>query len=465
VRNRTSRWAVLRLVPVAALAATGLAATTGVASATGIHGSYTCSGGNVPAGVYRSMRVTGVCYTPSGNVTIQRSLTITPGALLDAVTAGDPTSGTPVVPATVDVKGNVYVEQGAALLFGCSPNITCSNPPGISYDRIGGNLTAYAAQGVVVHSATIDGNVSIRHGGGGAAANTCNSQTAGSPTVTNLEPWSEDAGLDFTPVYTDFEDVTVGGNLSVVGLNTCWLGSLRNQVGKNATYRGNRMGDPDGAEIANNVVHGNLACRNNSPAAQFGDSEAAPNLVFGSGFGECGFAVKLLNPAAEAGEGPAIHEHIAVPARRLRTHHGILASTSAGSLPAVTTSSGDTITADLYNFTLSGGWGLHGTGTVDPSQPPGSSGEAVLGTVYPNGSESFTAYLTCDCHFHGQSGTVGIRAYGTVSPRGFIHGWWLVTSGGGPVAGSLSTLAGGGKFSSAGEPAGSLRVTEHLAIT
>lgn len=464
--NRSSRWAPLvRLVPVLALAAMGMVATTGVAGAAPAHGAYDCSGGIVPPGVYRSMVITGVCYMPAGNVTIQRNLTIARGALLDAVSPGDPTTGTPVVPATVDVKGNVYVSRGAVLLFGCSPNISCSNPPGISFDRIGGNLEAFGAQGVVVHSASIGGNASILGGGGGAAADSCNAQTPGSPLVTNLEPWSEDANLDFTPVYTDFEDGSVGGHLSVVGLDSCWLGTLRNQVGHSATFIGNTMGDPDAMEVGSNVVHGNLTCRRNVPAVQFGDGGAAPNLVTRFGIGQCGLHVKVLNPSAAAGEGPGIHEHIAVSTWRLRTHHGTLSSTSVESLPPVTTSSGDTITADIFNFALSGGWGLHGSGTVDPTQPPGQTGEAVLGTGYPSGWESFTAYLTCNCHFRGQSGTVGIRAYGTVSPSGVIRGRWLVTTGGGPVTGALSTLGGYGTFSSVGEPSGTLGVTEHVAIT
>ena len=77
---------------------------------------------------------------PAGNITIRGDLDIAPGALLDAVTPGDPASA-PAVPATVVVGGNVNVGAGAVLLFGCSPNISCSNPPAITYDRISGNLT------------------------------------------------------------------------------------------------------------------------------------------------------------------------------------------------------------------------------------------------------------------------------------------------------------------------------------
>jgi hypothetical protein len=34
------------------------------------------------------------------------------------------------------------VGKGAVLVLGCSPNISCSNPPGISLDRVGGDTRA-----------------------------------------------------------------------------------------------------------------------------------------------------------------------------------------------------------------------------------------------------------------------------------------------------------------------------------
>ena len=87
---------------------------------------------------------------------------------------------------------------------------------------------APAALGVVVHSASIQGNVSLLGGGGGV---NCNSTPVTPPrTVGAPTPWSEDASLDYTPVYSDFEDTSIGGNLSIVGLQSCWLGTLRVQV-------------------------------------------------------------------------------------------------------------------------------------------------------------------------------------------------------------------------------------------
>ncbi len=462
----------LKLVPVVGLALSGLLAAPGIAAATTSPGhhhhhhghghTYVCSGGAVPAGNYRSVVIKGLCYASAGNVSIRGDLSVAPGALFDTITAGDPTSS-PIVPATVSVGGNVVVGKGGVLLFGCSPNITCTAPPAITYDSIRGNVTAYGAQGVVLHSASVGGSVSVIGGGGGTAADTCNSQVAGAPLVTNLEPWSEDPILNFTPVYTDVEDTTIGGNLTVVGLDTCWLGTLRNQIQGSARFFHNSFGDPDAMEVNSNFVQGNMACVHNTPAVQFGDGGSGTNLVGGHAVGECGFKVTAPNPAPGPGVTAGVAEHISVPLRKLSKSHGTTTSTTEATLPSVTTSSGDTISASISDFTISGG-GLTGTGTYDPTKPPGATGEAVLATTFPDGWSTFTAYLTCACSFGGQSGMITLRAYGTIAPSGWLQGTFLVSSGGGPAPGSLSTLAGGGTFNNHDEPSGTLRIKEYLAI-
>jgi len=151
-----------------------------------------------------------------------------------------------------------------------------------------------------------------------------------------------------------------------------------------------------------------------------------------------------------------------VPARSLQTYYGTDTATSVGSLPPVTTSSGDTITGDLENFTLAG-QGLTGSGTYSTTLGPGKSGQAILGTTYPDGFTTFTGYLACNCSFGGQSGAVAIRAYGTTSPHGDTWGTFLIMSGGGPAAGSLTSLAGWGTFSQHGS--GPVHLVEHLRIT
>jgi len=460
---------LMRLIPALALALSGVLVSAGAASAEkgpsnwGHEDTYRCDGsggGVVPPGSYDSMIVTGVCYMPTGNVNIKGDLKIAPGALLDAVSPGDPTSG-PVVPATVVVGGNVTVGSGAVLLLGCSPNTSCGPPnPGISFDRVQGNLTATGALGVVVHSASIGGDLSLNGGGGGT------------DTCVDIPPlWLSDPGLANgegpgmpVPVYSDVEDSSIGGDLTVANLTSCWLGSLRNQISGDASFKNNVFGDPDATEIGNNLINGDLACFGNNPAPQFGDG-AAPDLVGGDGSGQCEFDTVLQNPSAEALAmnglaGVGINEHFVVSTHRLRTYFGLHVSTNLGTLPGypVATESGDSIIADLNSFTLSG-TGITGTA---------SSGEKYLATAYPDGSQSFVAYDTCDsCTFDGQTGMVTLRAYGTTTPSGFTTGTFLITSAGTVVPNGaippppLSTLTGYGKFYSFD---GIAFVIEHLGF-
>lgn len=480
------------IIPVISLAFAGTLLSAGVASAAPVHngfpgGAYNCTGadgGVIPPGTYGSVLVTGVCYMPAGNVHVLGDLTVAPGALLDAVGSGDPSSS-PILPATVDIDGNVNVGPGGVFLLGCSPNITCTSPPAITYDHIGGNLTATGAEGVVVHSASIGGSVSVIGGGGGPAAENCSAVTVPPSTPVPPAPWSEDTTMVFTPVYTDFEDTTIGGDLTISGLTSCWLGSLRNQVGGTATFTNNTMGDPDAMEVDNNLIQGNMICENNVPAQipgvprstgiQFGDGGSAPNIVGGVGLGECGFNVLTLNPAPEAlaQETPpetctpalCVPEHITVPESSLQTSYGThtqvenIVTEDLG-----VTEAGDQLSAAVYDAVFSGS-GLTGTATYNGG-PLGQSGEAVAATTYPNGSTSFTAYINCDCTFQGQTGAITIRAYGTTSPNGWSTGTFLITSGGVGIPptepSGLDLLAGYGTFSGSGS---TVRLVEHLGIT
>ena len=478
---------LVRLIPVLVLGVSGVLVNAGAASASpGLvrnpSNSYTCTGsdgGIIPPGTYDSVTVTGVCSMPAGTIVVRGNLNVAPGALLDAVTAGDPVTNS-LVPATLWVGGNVWVGRGAVLFLGCSPNISC--PMAVTDDHIEGSLTATGALGVVIHSTSIGGDFSMWGGGGGVVGGTatgvCDGNPAAVPPVPAPVPplWLADPSLangegpgNPLPVYSDVEDNVVGGNLNIVGLRTCWFGALRNRVGGDTNISGNTMGDPDGMEMANNLVSGSLTCLANDPAVQFGDSGAAPNIVGGYGIGQCGFDVKTLNPAAEAMSGPGVNEHISVKSWSLGTFYGTHTQISnLVTLPLATTTSGDSLVAELNNAVLTGP-GLNGTITAvyppTTTDPLGSTGEAVLATVHGDGSETLTAVDNCSCSFGGQTGTVMIRAYGTTSANGTTRGTFLVVSGGGPAGGDLSTLAGYGTFSSWGEPAGSLRLVEHLRIS
>jgi hypothetical protein len=439
-------------------------ASAASAAPAGGGGAYTCTGGNVAPGSYPSMLITGLCYMPAGTIVVRGNLTVAAGALLDAgANPADPPAS-PVVTATVRVGGNVFVGQGAVLVLGCSPNLLQICSRGLTFDSIGGNLTAAGALADVVHGTSIGGSVSVLGGGGGAAGGAASGACFNTAAYPIPAPWSEDAALaDAVPQYTDFEDNSIGGNFTVVGVQTCWMGAVRDLVGGSITFAGDVTSDPDGMEIDNNLTSGNLTCLDNDPAVQFGDSGAAPNMVRGFGVGECGFGVVLPNPAPEAGEGTGIPEHIAVSASSLQTYFGTHTSSPIAPLPPVTTESGYVITGNLNDFTLAG-TGLTGTGTYNSSLPPGSSGDAVLSTVYPNGSESFIAYDTCNCSFGGQSGPATMRFYGTSAANGSTYGTFLITSGGAVPGGGLQTLAGWGTFSGS-SPTGPWRLVEHLKIT
>jgi hypothetical protein len=463
---------IVRVALAATMALLGLmipaVLTTSAASAAPANGgAYVCTGGNIAAGTYKSIIVTGICYMPAGTIIVRHNLTVAPGALLDAFTPGDP-HAKPVVSATVLIGGNIFVGKNGVLALSCSPNGACANPPGITFDRVGGSVIALDAQAVVIQSATIGGSVTVLGGGGGAAGG-ANSGGCFSPKFPIPAPWSKDAALSNpktgSPQYTDVEDSVIGGHLTVAGQQTCWMGSLRDRVGGSVTFTNNVTSDPDGMEIVNNLVGGNMTCLSNDPAVQFGDGAAAPNLVAGNASGECAFTALKPNPAASPGPPPVTAgplEHISVSLGSLAAYSGTHTATLVTSLPPVTTASGNTITAVLNNFTLTG-TGLTGSGTVNVKLLPQPSGDAVLSSVHPNGSANFIAYDTCKCMFGGKTGTVLIRFFGRTSPNGVTHGIFLIASGG-AGNGQLAGLAGWGTFSNVGQPAGTWSLVEHLTI-
>jgi hypothetical protein len=477
-----------RVLIVPVLVAGGLLFMAGASAATPapspVGDTYICNGsdtGVIPPGTYNSMVIKGVCYMTYGTVNVLGNLTVAPGGLLDAAaTPGDPTDN-PILPATVLVGGNVYVGAGAVLTIGCSPAGGCH---GVDYDRIGGSLTAIDAQGVLVQHVSIGGSASVLGGGGGAAGGASSGECFALPSPN---PWGEDAALsqgqNGTPQYTDFEDSTIGGSLSVIGVQTCWIGSFRDQVAGNVTFAGDVTSDADGNELGANVIGGSMTCLANQPQVQFGDSFATPNIVGGLGLGECAFSATQVNPVANPDNGqdsPPFYPagppvHISVSARTLGTYDGTHIVTSSNSLTSMlepnVTASGDTLVASLNSAKLLGG-GL--TGTISAVFPPtndaplGSTGELVVATNSPgyptSGSESFEASDMCTCSFDNQSGAVKIIVYGTTS-HGFTTGSFIVASATAtpPATSELENLAGYGTFS--GEAGGPLHLVEHLRIT
>jgi hypothetical protein len=226
----------------------------------------TCAGGSIPSGTYGSLTITGFCAVDQGVVKVLHSVVVRPNAGLIAAFGDGP---------QLAVGGNLYVGRNAVLVLGCEPEaFACINDPDQSVGTLSskgtiyGNLTASHPLAVIVHNADIGHNLRLHEGGGGY---NCNPQDA----------------LFGSPAYATFEDTSVGGSASIDKMRTCWLGFFRTTVGGWVKYQNNSTADPDGNEVDTNVVHGNLVCSGNNPAAQVGDSGGFPNLVFGKATGEC----------------------------------------------------------------------------------------------------------------------------------------------------------------------------------
>jgi hypothetical protein len=270
----------------------GLAAvpalTTSAASASETAAAHTCSGTAKAPGVLtglwrRNVIVKGVCEVNAGRAVVKGNLTVDPGGALLAIFARN--DKTHKGWSSLSVRKNLVVDKGAALALGCEPAyFACvddsAKPPTLtSRGFIGGSLVATRALGVVVHVTSIRGSVKEQGGGGGLSC-----------TPKGIFK------LFKSPVYSDYEDVAVGRNLSITGLHSCWLGALRDSVHGGLTANGNKMADPDANEINWNTVNRSMTCRNNSPAVQYGDSGGSPNVVNGKASGQCRFGRLIPNP-------------------------------------------------------------------------------------------------------------------------------------------------------------------------
>jgi len=285
----------IRRLPFSLMAASllvvplGLVGGSSVASAAA-PAPVTCTGsvaspGTLAGGTYSSVTVSGACEVNSGQVVVTGSVTVESGAALVVAFAldngGPGTSG-------LTVDGNIYVGSGGSLLLGCeAPAFPCvddnqSSPKLNSPDTVKGSVVATDPLGVIVHDSNIGADATQSGGGGGVS---CGVPATGIFSVFK------------SPVYSDYEDNTIGGNLRVTGLSSCWLGGLRNHVGGSVTYSGNTLADPDAMETLTNQIAGNLLCSGNSPAIHFGDSGGSPNVVGGFATGQCAFGALQPNPA------------------------------------------------------------------------------------------------------------------------------------------------------------------------
>jgi hypothetical protein len=259
-----------------------------IAPATGAGAAvHTCSGtskapGELTGTLTGDVVVSGACEVNAGIASITGDLTIEPNsALIAAFGLNDQThSGT----SSLSVSGDVFVGHRSVLVMGCLPTSSpCfddpdqGNPTLSSHDSIGINLISDRPLGVIVHDTAIGGSVTQQGGGGGV---NCNS--VGFFKVIQ------------SPVFSTYEDSTVGGDLRITGYRSCWQGVARVQVGGDLVEINNQLADPDAIEIVLNHVSGDLVCRGNSMVWDSGDIARGlfprvpqPNTVDGQRIGQC----------------------------------------------------------------------------------------------------------------------------------------------------------------------------------
>jgi hypothetical protein len=249
-------------------------------------GTTTCSGTptapGVLTGTHGAVVVKGACEVSAGPAVVNGDLTLSPGSALAAVFALNDTTGTGH--SSLTVKGNIYVREGATLLMGCNPaNFPClddpdqSNPTLSSHDTVGLDLRSNLALGVIVHNFTVGGDV-IQTGGGGGV---------------NCTPQGI-FKLFQSPVYSAYEVGSVGGDVRISSVHSCWMGVVELHVGNTVVFHANLLADPDAIEILSNHIAGNLICRGNSRTWDNGDlgphlfpRQPEPNTVLRNRKGQC----------------------------------------------------------------------------------------------------------------------------------------------------------------------------------
>lgn len=243
------------------LAAGGLALAGGpafAAGATQTPTAYTCTGGDIPSGSYASITVTGSCTVPAGAViSVVGNVDVAAGAMLDAQSA----------PSTITVGRNVTGGTGSLVGLGCQPPSYTGNsahecavePEGHSTITVKGNVTVTDAFAALLNGISVGGNVTLTGGGGPI-------------------PWS-------------IKNNTIGGNLTVSGQTTEWLGVLFNKVGRNATLTDITVVDDHpgapGVYVVRNTIGWNLTCTGLAPGVSGGFVPGSVNVVGHKAIGQC----------------------------------------------------------------------------------------------------------------------------------------------------------------------------------
>lgn len=286
--------------PLALLAGLGLAFAGASAGAHTAAGPHKCSGSMKKPGVLKGtykhgVIVKGFCAVNHGPAHVIGTLTVTKGATLGAFFG--------MHHSRLKVSGDLVVDKGGTVFLGCkaTPEDACADDPNpsaptlSSHDRITGSLIEYRARGVVAHNDAIGKNITETGGGGHLS---CRGNAP----------------------FSDYEDSTIGGNVTITGVKTCWIGLARDKVSGSTKVNKNDLADPDGIEILANKISGNLTCKHNThPSGMPPDtkpvwdsSEAGypglyprvwePNKVGGKRAGQCVKASPIVQGGPPAGK-------------------------------------------------------------------------------------------------------------------------------------------------------------------
>ncbi len=287
-----------RGLPLAAAAGLVLAIMGAGAAVAPAAGPYVCSGklgsagklkGTYPNGVF----VKGACAVKTGTAHVIGTLTVTKGSVLGAAYG--------LHHSSLTVTGNLVVDQGAAVILGCKVNPDGSGFPCLDetnmkhptlkgHETVTGNIIENSPLAVIVHNSTIGGSVKESGGGGG---------------VSCAPPNSGVFAKIMSPVYSDYEDTTIGGNLTISAMKSCWLGIARVKIHGSLSLSNNLMADPDAIEVLSSHIGKNLSCTGNGhpggppgtqpvwdsvdtgPMGSIYPRAAEPNKVGGKRSGQC----------------------------------------------------------------------------------------------------------------------------------------------------------------------------------
>src|SRR5262249_54891366 len=154
----------------------------------------------------------------------------------------------------LEVHGDLWVEPGGGAVLGCNTTSgACFDDPNqehptlSSHATVRRNLIAQGALGIINHNADVWGDYLSTGGGGGI---TCD-------PVGFFQAFQ-------SPAFSAFEDGSIGGNVRISNVRSCWMGFNRVHVGGSVAINNNQLADPDAIEILGNHIEGNLSCSGNS---------------------------------------------------------------------------------------------------------------------------------------------------------------------------------------------------------